>query len=189
MKDDRFKVYTNPNIQKKKKEQEVTFELEIPDEETITGLFVASPYFAICMMSQEYFYYPVDLEAEETMMAPLLNREVFRDFVEKTKAIRAAEGIPLAALIHIEVDDDGEPGMESIFDGLLQFEFTKYFHSAVMLLNQEIMEEDFMEIIGSLIEELADNGYLDRVLECLCEYMSDSEVLEEMLFPEEEEEF
>lgn len=31
MKDDRFKVYTNPNIQKKKKEQEVTFELEIPD--------------------------------------------------------------------------------------------------------------------------------------------------------------
>ena len=58
-----------------------------------------------------------------------------------------------------------------------------------MLLNQEIMEEDFMEIIGSLIEELADNGYLDRVLECLCEYMSDPEVLEEMLFPEEEEEF
>lgn len=186
---DKFKVYTNPNMVKKAKKEEITFELEIPDEETITGIFVRSPYFLTCMLGQEYFYYPVDLEAEESMMAPVLSPEVFRDFVENTKILRQKEGIPLAALMHIEVEDEEGENMESIFEGLIQFEFTKFFHTAVMIMNPELLESDELgSVLDGLMEELSDNGYLDQVLNNICEYMSNPEVLEMLLFPMMEEE-
>lgn len=186
---DKFKVYTNKNI-KKKEVEEVTFELEVPHEDTVTGLFVTSPYFAECMMSQEYFYYPVDVEAEESLMAPILSRDVLYDFVEKTKLFRHKTGMPIAALLHIAgEDEEGEMGVVSIFDGMMQIEFIKFFHTAIAILNQDVaMEEEFEEVFGKLMEELEENGYLDKVLNNIADYLSDPEVLEEILFPEEDEE-
>ena len=185
---DKFKVYTNKNM-KKKDVEEVTFELEVPHEDTVTGLFVTSPYFAECMMSQEYFYYPVDTEAEESLMAPILSRDVLYDFVERTKMFRHRNGVPIAALLHIAGEDEnGEMGVASIFDGMMQVEFLKFFHTTIAILNQDVaMEEEFEEIFGKLVDELEENGYLDKVLNNIADYLSDPVVLEEILFPEEDE--
>ena len=49
------------------------------------------------------------------------------------------------------------------------------------------MEEVFEEVFADLLEELEGNGYLDKVLNNIADYLSDPEVLEAILFPEEEE--
>lgn len=185
---DKFKVYTNNNV-KKKNVEEITFELEVPHEDTVTGLFVTSPYFAECMMSQPYFYYPVDVEAEESLMAPILNPEVLHDFLGQTQMFRLREEVPAAALLHIVgEDEEGNEDMFSIFDGMLQIEFTKFFHTVIAVMNQDVaMEEVFEEVFADLLEELEGNGYLDKVLNNIADYLSDPEVLEAILFPEEEE--
>lgn len=185
---DKFKVYTNKNM-KKKEVEEITFELEVPHEDTVTGLFVTSPYFADCMMSQEYFYYPVNVEAEESLMAPILNKEVLDDFIDRTAMFRHRTGVPIAALLHIAgEDEEGETGMFSIFDGMIQIEFIKFFHTAIAIMNQDVaMEDEFEEVFGDLMEKLEDNGYLDKVLNNIAEYLSDPKVLEAILFPEEDE--
>ena len=184
----KFKVYTNNNM-KKQEVEEITFELEVPHEDTVTGLFVTSPYFAECMMSQDYFYYPVDVEAEETLMAPILNVEVLQDFLSKTQMFRMREGVPSAALLHVMgVNEEGEEDMLSIFDGMIQIEFLKFFHTVIAVMNQDVaMEELFEEVFGDLMEELEGNGYLDRVLNNIADYLSDPEVMEAVLFPEVEE--
>ena len=61
---DKFKVYSNDNMPKKnQQEEEISVELEVPHEDLVTGLFVTSPYFMEMMTAQDYFYYPVDVEA------------------------------------------------------------------------------------------------------------------------------
>lgn len=188
MNKDNFKVYTNKNIPKKQVE-EVTFELKVPHEDTVTGLFVTSPYFAECMMCQDYFYYPVDVEAEESLLAPVLNAEVLHDFLHKTEGFCRREGVPAAALLHIPVEDEeGNQDMLGIFDGMIQVEFVKFFHTVIAAMNQDVaLEEEFEEVFGSLMEELGNNGYLDQVLNNIAEYLSSPEILESVLFPEEEE--
>ena len=55
-------------------------------------------------------------------------------------------------------------------------------------MNQDVaMEDEFEEVFGDLMEKLEDNGYLDKVLNNIAEYLSDPEVLEAILFPEEDE--
>lgn len=189
-KKDKFKVYSNSNLPKKNQgQEEVSVELEIPHEDTVTGLFVTSPYFMDMMMSQDYFYYPVNVEAEESLMAPLLNLEVLHDFLDHTELFRKREKIPAAALIHVEAEnEDGETQMLPIFEGMIQTEMMKFFHTVVAVMNPEAaLEEDFEEVFQSLIEETAQSGYLDTVLNNIVEYMSDPEILEAILFSEEEE--
>ena len=135
---DRFKVYSNDNMPKKNQEEEMSVELEVPHEDLVTGLFVTSPYFMEMMMSQDYFYYPVNVEAEESLMAPMLSPEVLHDFLENTEAFREEEGIPTALLLHIPVEDeDEEQEMVSLFDGVVQSEFTKFFHTVIAVMNPE----------------------------------------------------
>lgn len=188
MKKDDFKVYSNPNIRKKMKErvEEVTFELEIPDEDTITALFLSSPYFVACMRSQEMLYYPTDLSAEESLMAPLFSAEILRDFIEASKVIRMKEEIPLASLLHVAVEDeDGEQQMMSLFDGIMQLEFMKFFQTAVMVGNLEAaLAEEFEDVFMELVDELEENGYLDQVIRNIAECLDDPEMLSELLFPE-----
>lgn len=190
MKED-FKVYTNPKMKRRPKEEEITYELELLDEDIITALFISSPYFMEALLSQDYFYYPVDVEAEESLMAPILNKNVLRDFIKSTKKFCKREEVPAATLLHIMVEDEeGEQDMMPIFEGMMQIEFLKYFQTAVMLMNQELaLEEDFAAIFEGLMDELAtEGGYLDVVLNNICNYLSDPEVLESALFPEEDEE-
>lgn len=186
---DRFKVYSNDNMPKKNHEEEMSVELEVPHEDLVTGLFVTSPYFMEMMMSQDYFYYPVNVEAEESLMAPMLSPEVLHDFLENTEAFREEEGIPTALLLHIPVDDeDEEQEMVSLFDGVVQSEFTKFFHTVIAVMNPETaLEETFEDVFESLMDEMAENGYLDKVINNIANYMSDPEVMEAMLFPDEDE--
>lgn len=186
---DRFKVYSNDNMPKKNQEEEMSVELEVPHEDLVTGLFVTSPYFMEMMMSQDYFYYPVNVEAEESLMAPMLSPEVLHDFLENTEAFREEEGIPTALLLHIPVDDeDEEQEMVSLFDGVVQSEFTKFFHTVIAVMNPETaLEETFEDVFESLMDEMAENGYLDKVINNIANYMSDPEVMEAMLFPDEDE--
>lgn len=192
MKKEDFKVYSNPDIRKrmKEEEEEVTFELEIPDEDTITALFISSPYFIDMMRGQDAFYYPTDLSAEETFMAPLLSRKVFWDFVEESKRIRLKESLLLAPLLHIVgEDEEEEQQMVSIFDGLIQSEFTRYFQTAVMIMNPEaIMEAEFEDAFHQLMTQLEATGYLDQVINNVAEFLNNPEVLEELIFGSEEEE-
>ncbi|HIW58573.1 MAG TPA: hypothetical protein H9880_01555 [Candidatus Anaerobutyricum avicola] len=186
---DRFKVYSNDNMPKKNQEEEMSVELEVPHEDLVTGLFVTSPYFMEMMMSQDYFYYPVNVEAEESLMAPMLSPEVLHDFLENTEAFREEEGIPTALLLHIPVEDeDEEQEMVSLFDGVVQSEFTKFFHTVIAVMNPETaLEETFEDVFESLMDEMAENGYLDKVINNIANYMSDPEVMEAMLFPDEDE--
>lgn len=186
---DRFKVYSNDNMPKKNQEEEMSVELEVPHEDLVTGLFVTSPYFMEMMMSQDYFYYPVNVEAEESLMAPMLSPEVLHDFLENTEAFREEEGIPTALLLHIPVEDeDEEQEMVSLFDGVVQSEFTKFFHTVIDVMNPETaLEETFEDVFESLMDEMAENGYLDKVINNIANYMSDPEVMEAMLFPDEDE--
>lgn len=186
---DRFKVYSNDNMPKKNHEEEMSVELEVPHEDLVTGLFVTSPYFMEMMMSQDYFYYPVNVEAEESLMAPMLSPEVLHDFLENTEAFREEEGIPTALLLHIPVEDeDEEQEMVSLFDGVVQSEFTKFFHTVIAVMNPETaLEETFEDVFESLMDEMAENGYLDKVINNIANYMSDPEVMEAMLFPDEDE--
>lgn len=192
MKRDDFKVYSNPDIKKRMKEQvdEITFELEIPDEDSITALFLASPYFIAFMRSQDMFYYPVDLTVEETLMAPLLSDEVLWDFVENSKLIRMKEDIPLAPLLHIPVEDEeGDQQMLSLFEGIIQMEFMKFFQTTVMVTNVEAaMADEFDDVFEDLVGELEDNGYLDQVMVNVGECLDNPDFLSELLFPEMEEE-
>ena len=186
---DRFKVYSNDNMPKKNQEEEMSVDLEVPHEDLVTGLFVTSPYFMEMMMSQDYFYYPVNVEAEESLMAPMLSPEVLHDFLENTEAFREEEGIPTALLLHIPVEDeDEEQEMVSLFDGVVQSEFTKFFHTVIAVMNPETaLEETFEDVFESLMDEMAENGYLDKVINNIANYMSDPEVMEAMLFPDEDE--
>ena len=186
---DRFKVYSNDNMPKKNQEEEMSVELEVPHEDLVTGLFVTSPYFMEMMMSQDYFYYPVNVEAEESLMAPMLSPEVLHDFLENTEAFREEEGIPTALLLHIPVEDeDEEQEMVSLFDGVVQSVFTKFFHTVIAVMNPETaLEETFEDVFESLMDEMAENGYLDKVINNIANYMSDPEVMEAMLFPDEDE--
>ena len=186
---DRFKLYSNDNMPKKNHEEEMSVELEVPHEDLVTGLFVTSPYFMEMMMSQDYFYYPVNVEAEESLMAPMLSPEVLHDFLENTEAFREEEGIPTALLLHIPVEDeDEEQEMVSLFDGVVQSEFTKFFHTVIAVMNPETaLEETFEDVFESLMDEMAENGYLDKVINNIANYMSDPEVMEAMLFPDEDE--
>ena len=156
---DRFKVYSNDNMPKKNQEEEMSVELEVPHEDLVTGLFVTSPYFMEMMMSQDYFYYPVNVEAEESLMAPMLSPEVLHDFLENTEAFREEEGIPTALLLHIPVEDeDEEQEMVSLFDGVVQSEFTKCFHTVIAVVNPETaQEETFEDVFESLMDEMAEN--------------------------------
>ncbi len=186
---DRFKVYSNDNMPKKNQEEEMSVELEVPHEDLVTGLFVTSPYFMEMMMSQDYFYYPVNVEAEESLMAPMLSPDVLHDFLENTEAFREEEGIPTALLLHIPVEDENEEQeMVSLFDGVVQSEFTKFFHTVIAVMNPETaLEETFEDVFESLMDEMAENGYLDKVINNIANYMSDPEVMEAMLFPDEDE--
>ena len=192
MKKEDFKVYSNPDIKKllKDKAEEVSFDLEIPDEDNITVLFVSSPYFAVMMQSPEHFYYPTDLEAEETFLAPLLSEDIFWEFVEKTKVIRIKEKLLLGPLLHIPVENEkGEQEMLSIFDGLIQTEFVKFFKTAVMVMNFEAaMDEAFDDAFAQLMDGLENNGYLDQVMNNVAEILDNPEVLAELIFQEDREE-
>lgn len=192
MKKEDFRVYSNPNIKKQMKEQveEVSFDLEIPDEDTITALFLSSPYFVAMMRGQEMFYYPTDLTAEETLMAPLFSDEVLADFVEDSKLIRFKEKIPLAPLLHIAVEDeDGDQQMVSLFDGVIQMEFIRFFQTAVMVENVEVaMADEFDEVFEELMGELEKNGYLDQVMKNIAEILDNPDFISELLFPQDDEE-
>ncbi len=182
---DKFKVYTNPNMPEKMHGEEINVELEVPNEDTLTGLFVTSPYFMDMIMAQDYFYYPVDVEAEESLMAPILHKEVLKDFMDNTEIFCKREGIPVAALLHIAIEEEQE--MIPLFQGPMQVELMKFFRTTVAVMNQDLaMEEEFDEVFEELINELEKNGYLDTTLTNVLEYMSDGEVLEYMLFPEED---
>lgn len=187
---DKFKVYSNENMPKKNQhEEEISVELEVPHEDLVTGLFVTSPYFMEMMMSQDYFYYPVDVEAEESLMAPLLNVDVLHDFLENTELFRKREGVPAALLLHVAVEDeDEEQDMVSVFEGILQVEFTKFFHTVVAVMNPEsALDESFEDVFAGLMDELAENGYLDNIVNNIADYLSDPEVMEAVLFPEEDD--
>lgn len=188
---DKFKVYSNENMPKKnQREEEMSVELEVPHEDLVTGLFVTSPYFMEMMLSQDYFYYPVNVEAEQSLMAPLLSPDVLHDFIKDTEAFRKKEGIPTALLLHVAVEDeDEEQDMVSIFDGILQTEFTKFFHTVVAVMNPEsALDETFEDVFSGLLDELAESGYLDTIVNNIAEYLSDPEVMEAVLFPEDDEE-
>jgi hypothetical protein len=191
MRKEDFKVYSNPNIKKRMQEEveEVTFELEIPDEDTITALFIASPYFLTLMRAQDMFYYPVDLSAEETLMAPMFSPDVFWDFIENTKLIRMKEKILLGPLLHIAVEDeDGEDTMISLFEGVIQVEFTKFLKTVIMAMNIDAaLADEFDEAFEHLMSELEENGYLDQVMMNMAEFMDVPEILAELLFPEDDD--
>ena len=190
MKKEDFKVYSNPDIKKMMKErvEEVTFDLEIPDEDTITALFLSGPYFPFLIRSPEVWYYPVDLSADESLMAPILSKDVLRDFIESTKLLRLKEKIPLGPLLHLAVnDEDAEMEMVSLFEGPLQLEFTRFLKTVVMATNiEEAFEDEFDEAFEKLLEQLEDNGYLDQVLTNIAIFMDDPDILTELLFPEYE---
>lgn len=185
---DGFTVYTNPNLGKKEEMEEVTFELEIPDEESIAALFVINPYF-ISLLRDQIVYYPVQLEAEESFMAPFLTREVYWDYIEDTEKIRNRKGIMLAPLLHVEVEDEnGENDMISIFDGIIQTEFLKFLQTTVMVTNPQAgLSELFPSVFDDLMQELEENGYLDKVINLIANYMEDSELVEQLIFAEDDE--
>ena len=116
-------------------------------------------------------------------------RKLRYDFLENTEAFREEEGIPTALLLHIPVEDeDEEQEMVSLFDGVVQSEFTKFFHTVIAVMNPETaLEETFEDVFESLMDEMAENGYLDKVINNIANYMSDPEVMEAMLFPDEDE--
>lgn len=186
---DKFKVYSNDNMPKKNQQEEMSVELEIPHEDLVTGLFVTSPYFMEMMMAQDYFYYPVDVEADESLMAPMLSPDVLHDFIKNTEKYRKKEGIPTALFLHVAVEDEeGDQDMVSVFDGLMQTEFTKFFHTVVAVMNPDsALDESFEDVFSGLMDELAENGYLDNIINNLADYMSDPEVMEAMLFPEDDD--
>ena len=190
MKKDDFKVYSNPNIKKRMMEEEVEFELEIPDEESIAMLFISSPYFITLMRGQDMFYYPTDLSADESLIAPLFNREVLLDIVESSKLVRMNEEVPLPVLLHIPLEDeDGDKKMVSLFEGIMQVEFMKFFQTVVMVTNPEAgLAEEFDDVFENLVGDLEENGYLDQALANIAAYMDNPDLLAELLFPEDEEE-
>ncbi len=184
-----FTVYSNSDIPKKKKEKEVSYKLDIPNEDTFTGLYVTSPYFLDLMMEPEYFYYPIDVESEESLIAPILNPEVLYDFLSNTETFRCREEIPAFALLFIAVEDeDGEEDMASVVEDFLQESILKFFRTTAAILNPDVaLEEDFDDIFQGLLDRAVKSGYMDRVLQNIVEYVSDPEVMEAVLFPEEEE--
>ena len=187
---DKCKVYSNDSMPKKnQQEEEMSVELEVPHEDLVTGLFVTSPYFMEMMTAQDFFYYPVDVEAEESLMAPMLSPEVLRDFFSNTEMFRKREGVPAALFLHIPVEDEEEEQeLVSIFDGVIQTEFTKFFHTVVAVMNPEsALDETFEDVFESLMDEMAENGYLDNVINNIADYLSDPEVMEAVLFPEEDD--
>jgi hypothetical protein len=152
------------------------------------ALFVSSPYFVTLMRSQQ-IYYPVDLSAEETLMAPLFSPKVFWDFIENSKLIRMKEKIPIGPLLHINVEDENEEDtMVSLFEGIIQMEFTKFFKTVVMAMNIDAaLADEFDEAFEHLMGELEENGYLDQVMMNLADFMDVPEILAELLFPDDEE--
>ncbi len=187
---DKFKVYSNDNMPKKnQKEEEMSVELEVPHEDLVTGLFVTSPYFMEMMMTQDFFYYPIDVEAEESLMAPMFSPEVLHDFFKNTEMFRKRKGVPAALFLHVPVEDEEEEEeLVSIFDGVIQTEFTKFFHTVVAVMNPEsAMDETFEDIFENLMNEMAESGYLDHVINNIADYLSDPEVMEAVLFPEEDD--
>lgn len=187
---DKFKVYSNDNMPKKnQKEEEMSVELEVPHEDLVTGLFVTSPYFMEMMMTQDFFYYPIDVEAEESLMAPMFSPEVLHDFFKNTEMFRKRKGVPAALFLHVPVEEEEEEEeLVSIFDGVIQTEFTKFFHTVVAVMNPEsAMDETFEDIFENLMNEMAESGYLDHVINNIADYLSDPEVMEAVLFPEEDD--
>lgn len=78
--------------------------------------------------------------------------------------------------------------MVSVFDGLMQTEFTKFFHTVVAVMNPDsALDESFEDVFSGLMDELAENGYLDNIINNLADYLSDPEVMEAMLFPEDDD--
>lgn len=185
---DKFKVYSNTGMPRKKLEEEIEISLEVPHEDMVAGLFLTSPYFMDLVMANDYFYYPADVETEESLMAPVLNEGVLHDFLDSTEAFRQREGIPAALLLRVPGQEEEEEDLVSLFDGRMQMEILKFFRTVVAIMNQDMaMEDNFDEIFESLVDEVGENGYLDSVLGAVAEYMSDPDFLEGMLFPEEEE--
>lgn len=193
MKKEDFKVYSNPDIRDKMKESDdvITIDLEIPDEDTITALFVASPYFEILLRENDPLYYPTDLSADESLLAPLLSEDVFWDFIESSKRIRLKEKLHLGPLFHILVDDDDDDDMDmvSLFDGPIQMEFIKFFKTVVMAVNMDVaLEPEFDGAFIELMGQLENNGYLDEVMNNIAVYMDDPELLSLLLFDHDDEE-
>lgn len=181
-KKDNSKVYSDADMQ-----QEVEVSLDLPEEAVLAGLYLFSPYFKDMIWGVDHFYYPVDLEAEESMLAPIVNIDVFREFVEQAVPYCEKEDIPLAALLHIEGDEDDEETMVSLADGKIQFEIVKYFRNTVAIMNPDLaLDDDFDDVFEQLLDEVCDNGYLDKTLDIVMEFASDPEFLEGVLFPEEE---
>ena len=86
-------------------------------------------------------------------------------------------------------DEDGEDTMISLFDGMIQMEFTRFFKTVVMAINIDAaLEDEFDEAFEHLMTELADNGYLDQVMMNMADFMDVPEVLAELLFPEDDDE-
>ena len=186
MKKDEFKVYSNPNIRKRMLEDfdGDVYDLEIPDEVTITALFLSGPYFADMMSNQEMFYYPTDLSVEETLMAPLFSPDVFWDFIESSRKIRMKEKLLLAPLLHVPVEnEEGDTEMVSLFDGLIQVEFLKFLQTVVMVSNLETgLSDEFDEVFSEMINQLEDNGYLDQVMQNIAGWLDSPDILADLLF-------
>ncbi len=176
------------------------YNVEMPNEETLAGLFAASPYFIDLFRRYDMFFFPEDLNEEECLLVPILNEKSLQDYIRKTEIARKREEIPLAALVHVpsfedydeeEEDDEDEDGLGlvSLFDGPLQMELVKFFQTTVSILNPEVsLSESFEEMFDSLMMDCIKDGYLDKVLDCVAEFVGRPEVMTELLFPSEDEE-
>lgn len=180
---DDFRVYTNKNIPKKKKE-EITYNIDILEAKTLAALFMCSPYFVDCFDEEEMYFYPTDLSGEESELAPLIDSDTFWDFVHDSEEVREREEIPLAPLIHIFYwDEEGEEEAISIFHSILPLEILKFFRTAVMISNAELWDkEGFDEALEDLIQKAIEVDYLDDVMRYVCDYLEDPETLATFLF-------
>ena len=101
---DKFKVYSNDSMPKE----------ESAGRRNVCGTGSAarrSGHRTVC--HQPVFYgdddspglllLSVDVEAEESLMAPMLSPEVLRDFFSNTEMFRKREGVPAALFLHIPV--------------------------------------------------------------------------------------
>ena len=185
-----FKVYTNPNIKKKRERQELEeVELAMLPTENLVDQYFASAFFYMAMKDHGGWYVAEELPPDEGPlpdMYPLLERNL-QELFEGTREYREQEHISFGSLVHTYSEEEQEFLSligEMVFPSVIEF-----LRQVLMILNEDLIyRPDVDQIVGAYFEEISENGDLEAVMQGIMGMMDDTDNIRHMLFELDEEE-
>lgn len=185
-----FKVYTNPDIKKKSRKQEVEeVEVVMLPADRLVDQYFASAFFFHAMEAHGGWYVAEEVPEEEGPvpdMYPLLERNIM-ELYEGTREYREQEQVSFGSLLYTYSEDEQEFVSligEMIFPSLIEF-----LRQALLILNDDLIyQPEGEQIIAAYFESITEDGDLDEIMQRIMGILDEPENVHHMLFEMDEEE-